>query len=68
MTAPLRWPENAEKVRMNSLSNVRKIREHALKISRIAREIEVMKISAEILELTHTIEIALNSVKSGTES
>ena len=62
MTAPLRWPENAETVRMNSLSNIRRLREILRNIQRLSREIEVVKDLGDAIEYTHMIENELLSV------
>ncbi len=67
MTAPLRWPDKAEKARTNSLSNVRKIREILRGAIRLSKDIELMRSMAEIQELTFTIEIDLLSVGAKAE-
>jgi len=67
MTAPLRWPDKAEKVREDSLSNVRRIRGLILKITRVSKDIELMRTLYEITELTHTIELDLLSVGAKAE-
>ena len=67
MTAPLRWPDKAEKVRTDSLSNIRKIRRLALSNTRLSKDIELMRSLAEICELSHIIEIDLLSVGAKAE-
>ncbi len=67
MTAPLRWPDKAEMVRTNTLSNIRKIRRIALGQTKISKDIELMRALAEILELTHMVEIDLLSVGAKAE-
>ena len=62
MTAPLRWPENAENVRMDSLTNIRRIREIMRNVSKASREIEVIKALLDAIEYTYAIENQLNSV------
>ena len=67
MTAPLRWPDKAELVRTNSLSNVRKIREILRSATRLSKDIELMRSMVEALELTFQIEIDLLSVGAKAE-
>ncbi len=67
MTAPLKWPEKAEDVRMESLSNVRRIREILRNIAKVTREIETTKSLMDAIELTYSTEIKLNSVGSKAE-
>jgi hypothetical protein len=67
MTAPLRWPDKAETARMDSLTNVRKIREIIRGITRLSKDIEMMRAMAEVQDLTFTIEIDLLSVGAKAE-
>jgi len=67
MTAPLRWPDKAETARMNSLTNVRKIREIIRGATRLSKDIDLMRSMVEALELTFTIEIDLLSVGAKAE-
>jgi hypothetical protein len=62
MTEPHRWPENAENVRMDSLTNIRRIREIMKSVAKVSREIEVIKALMDAVEYTHIIEKDLNSV------
>jgi len=67
MTAPLRWPENAENVRMDSLTDIRRIREILRNVTRISREIDVVKALMDAIDYTYRIENKLNSVGSKVE-
>jgi hypothetical protein len=67
MTAPLRWPDKAETARMDSISNVRKIREIIRGATRLSKDIELMRSMVEALELTFAIEIDLLSVGAKAE-
>lgn len=62
MTEPHRWPENAENVRMDSLTNVRRIREIVKNVAKVSREIDVIKALLDAIEYTYMIESQLNSV------
>jgi hypothetical protein len=62
VTEPLRWPENAENARMDSLTNARRIREIIRNITKISREIEVVKSLFDAMEYTYMIENQLISV------
>jgi hypothetical protein len=52
---------------MNSLTNVRKIREIIRGATRLSKDIDLMRSMVEALELTFTIEIALLSVGAKAE-
>ncbi len=67
MTAPLRWPDRAEEARTNSMSNAREIRRILLKITRVSKDIELMRSLAEAIEITHTIELELMTVGAKAE-
>ncbi len=62
MTPQRRWPENAENVRIDSLTRIRRIRETILNAQRLSREIEVIKLLLPALETTFAIERDLCSV------
>ena len=67
MTAPLRWPDNAERARENTLSNTRKIREILRGAIRLSKDVELMRSMAEAFELTFRIEIDMLSVGAKAE-
>ena len=52
---------------MNSLTNVRKIREIIRGVTRLSKDIEMMRAMAEVQDLTFTIEIDLLSVGAKAE-
>lgn len=62
MTEPLRWPENAENVRMDSLTNIRRMRDIVRSIGKTSKELEVIKGLMDAIELSYVIENQLNSV------
>ncbi len=67
MTPALRWPENAERVRMESLANTRHIRDLIRCVMRNSREIETIKQLSDALEVTYEIECDLKSVGAKAE-
>lgn len=67
MTAPLRWPDKCEQVRMNSISNVRAIRQIIRDLTRLSKDVEFMRKMAEAMEITYQIEIDLNLVGAKAE-
>lgn len=62
MTAPRRWPEYADNARMDSLADIRRLREILRNIQKLSREIEIVKDLGDAIEHTHIIENRLNSV------
>jgi hypothetical protein len=68
VTEARRWPENAENARMDSLTNIRRIREILRNVSKVSREIEVVKSLLDAIEYSYAIENQLNSVGPRAES
>jgi hypothetical protein len=62
MTAPQRWPDNAEYARIDSIAKVHMIRNAIVNVTQHSNEIYVVKVLQDVLVKTFEIEILLNSV------